>query len=186
MMLLSRCSYVILSISLCIALCTNTAGAVGLWYEPTPISSEEEPPDGKKKETRRRGDCNFSPSVWTVNICQSQTVCYVQPEEVHLWLPEHKRSGLMNDRLLIKNMASQTVMIASWAASKPTLGWPVLKMPLESGTTYLIGLNMGGHYSLKKFVFHQIPSHLPVSEQVAAMKEKGCTEQADMLATQKP
>ncbi|RKZ65627.1 MAG: hypothetical protein DRQ99_12155, partial [Candidatus Parabeggiatoa sp. nov. 3] len=31
----------------------------------------------KRKDSRRREGCNDSPSIWTVNLCQSNTFCYV-------------------------------------------------------------------------------------------------------------
>ncbi len=137
----------------------------------------------KRKDSRRREGCNDSPSIWTVNLCQSNTFCYVT-EQIDLWLPENKRSGQMNDRVVIQNTASQLVVIEPWPASKDTLVWPLDKMPIQSGVTYLIGIKKGLDYPRKEIVLHQIPADLSVEEQIVEMRQKGCTQQAEQLSGQ--
>jgi len=147
------------------------------------VSCSEKQVIKKKKDDRRRSD-HDSPSIWTVNFYESNTFCYVT-EQIDLWLPEDKRSGQMNDRVVIKNTRSQSVVIKIWPASKETLVWPINKMPIESGVTYLIGIKKGLDYPLNEIVLHQIPANLSVGEQIAEMRQKGCSQQADKLAIQK-
>jgi len=144
----------------------------------------EKPVVDKKKDSRRRDGCDDSPSIWTVNLCQSNTFCYVT-ELIYLWLPENKRSGQRNDRVVIKNTVSQSVVIEIWPASKETLVWPLNKMPIQSGVTYLIGIKEGRDYPLEKIVLHQIPANLSVEEQIFEMRRKGCSQQADKLTVEK-
>jgi len=139
----------------------------------------------KKKDSRRRDGCDDSPSIWTVNLCQSNTFCYVTTEQIDLWLPKNQRSGQRNDRMVIKNTVSQSVVIEVWPASKETLVWPLKKMPIQSGVTYSIGIKEGRDYPLEKIVLHQIPANLSVEEQIVEMRRKGCSQQADKLTVEK-
>ncbi len=147
------------------------------------ISYSSEKPVEKRKDSRRREGCNDSPNIWTLNLCQSNTFCYVT-EQIDLWLPENKRSGQMNDRVVIQNTVSQNVVIEPWPASKDTLVWPLDKMPIQSGVTYSIGIKKGPDYPLKEIVLHQLPADLSVEEQIVEMRQKGCTQQADQLSSQ--
>jgi len=152
----------------------STARAKGVYWQekPTPIE--------KKKEPRRRGDCDLL-NVWTANICETNTFCYQTPEQVRLWLPQHKRSGQMNDRLVLQNRVTQTTVIKQWAASEATFTWPISRMPLQSGTTYWVGLKKGRGYSLIELTLHQISANLSKIEKISKMRQLGCFQQADML-----
>ena len=144
-------------------------------------AQETQTPVEKKKEPRRRGDCEHLPNVWTINICETNVFCYQTPKDVRLWLPTHKRSGQMNDRLVIQNQATQRTVIEQWDASEATLTWPLAKMPLQSGITYRVGLKNGRDYPLVELILYQISTRLSTTEQIAAMRQQGCSQQADML-----
>jgi len=168
--------------SLTLALGFNSAMAFES-TESTISGYVQEPhaPVKKKKEPRRRGDCEYLPNVWTLNICEQNIFCYQTPEDVHLWLPTHKRSGQIKDRLVIQNQATQQTIIEQWDVSETTLAWPLAKMPLQSGITYRVGLKKGRDYSLVELVLYQIAAHLSTTEQIAAMRQQGCSRQAELL-----
>ncbi|HDN26213.1 MAG TPA: hypothetical protein ENG03_03790 [Thioploca sp.] len=171
--------FIMVNFSLSLALGFTSAMAFESAKNVSVYSQNPSQPE-KKKERRRRGDCDLL-SVWTASLCDSNTFCYQAPEQLRLWLPKHKRSGQMNDRLVILNPATQTVVIKPWAASEHTFAWPFSNMPLQSGTHYRVGLKNGRHYSLIELTLHQIPAHLSVTEQIAAMRQLGCSQQANML-----
>jgi hypothetical protein len=167
--------------SLALALSFNSAMAFESFYHTKNVYWQQKPsPVEKKKEPRRRGDCDLQ-NLWTASLCETNTFCYQTPEQLHLWLPKHKRSGLMTDRLVIINQATRSVVIKQWAASKATFAWPLVDMPLQSGTHYQVGLKNGRDYSFIELTLHQIPAELSVTEQINAMRQLGCSEQADMI-----
>jgi len=146
-----------------------------------------------KKDKRQRGGygCGTPPNVWAVDICQDSIytrpspLCYTYPKEVNLWLVNEKRSGRKVDRVVIKNTRTQQEVFIRWLASEVTLVWPRGKMPIQSGTTYLIRLKKSrGHYH-RKIIFFQIPAHLSIDAQVSEMRKKGCMDQANLLEGQR-
>lgn len=138
----------------------------------------------KKKEQRRRGDCNTLPHLWTVSLCQAGSFCYIATKPVQIWLPQHQRSGRMNDRVIIKHLDSKTMTVKSWASTNAIMAWPLKQIPLQSETVYLIGIKKRGEYTLNKMVFYQIPAHWTKAEQAAEMRKKGCIQQAELLEKQ--
>jgi hypothetical protein len=138
-----------------------------------------------RKDRRRRGECESSPDVWALNVCETDRFCYPAPEKVRLWLPMHKRSG-RTDRLVITNTETFESIILSWRASDATRIWPLEKMPIYSDVPYLIQLKRELVYFSKAIVLYQIPDHLKTTAEKAAwMKQKGCRSQAEMLLMRK-
>jgi len=104
---------------------------------------------------------------------------------VNLWLVNKKRSGHKVDRVVIKNTHTQKEVFIRWLASEVTLVWPRGKMPIQSGTTYLIRLKKSrGHYH-RKIIFYRIPAHLSIDAKVTEMRKKGCMNQAAQLEGQR-
>jgi len=169
-------------LGLVLSLFFNVTLLTGCSQNPISSSSQKQV-IGKRKDSRRREVCKESPSIWTVNICQPHSFCYVT-EQIDLWLPKNKRSGQMNDRVVIQNTVSQLVVIEPWPASKDTLVWPLDKMPIQSGVTYSISVKKGPDYPPKEIVLHQLPADLSVEEQIVEMRQKGCTQQAEQLSGQ--
>ncbi len=176
-----RFKLLIVNFSLSLTLGFNNAIAFDSSYSATIVYSQENGEQvDKKKEPRRRGDCDLL-NVWTANICESNTFCYQAAEEVALWLPKHKRSGQMNDRVVIQNRSAQKTVIKQWPDSEATFIWPLSNMPLQSGSTYWVGLKKGRDYSWIELTVYQISPTISVAEQITEMRQQGCSQQADRL-----
>jgi hypothetical protein len=171
---------------LALGLGISTAVVPESFENTTAVSSQEEQPRllAGRFDRRQRGECGTPPHIWALNLCQTEPFCYADPFSVELWQPKDKRSGYRKDRLVIENTApgGQQVRIR-WQASKATRAWPMSKMPIQSGTAYLITLKKSQGHSLKKIKMYQIPADYNTNAQRAAawMRWRGCTPQVDML-----
>ena len=138
-----------------------------------------------EKDDRRRGECEpfaaIQSDIWSFNICEADTFCYATPQQIRLWLPQEKRSGL-TDRLVITNTHSGKSMRLSWRASHSTITWPVQRMPISSGIAYLLKLRREQVYFSKEIVLYKIPDNIKHNiEQLRWMKQQGCSSQLEML-----
>jgi hypothetical protein len=152
-------------------------------FENTPIFfyQQETAPPAKKKDKRRRSECGVSPSLWTLNLCETHKFCYLAQKQVKLWEPQHKRSR-RTKRLLIKNTRTQQRVELTWRASQETIDWPIEQMPIESGTAYLIQLKKRRVYFEREIYLYQVPNYLKTTRQrVDWMTQQGCAWQVEMV-----
>ena len=180
MFLLSHFSFFtyhfLLSMLLVVGLNTSMASE---YFENSETAFFQEGPPDKKKDQRRRGDCEDSPSLWTLNLCETHKFCYLAPETVNLWPPKHPRG---TKRLVIKNTQTQQRIELTWRSSKETMEWPIESLPIESGTAYLIQLKKRRIYFEREIYLYQVPNYLTTTlEQVDWMKEQGCAWQVEMF-----
>ncbi|MDM8561688.1 hypothetical protein [Candidatus Parabeggiatoa sp. HSG14] len=137
----------------------------------------------RKKDSRQRGECGISPNVWTLNLCESNTFCYVAKEKVSFWLPDEQRSKI-TVRVIIENTETQVKAELNWEASEPILAWPTKKMPLSSEVDFFsIELKKRRSSTLhKEIILYKIPVALQTNAEKANwMAQKGCVSQAKML-----
>jgi hypothetical protein len=172
------------SLILTLSLSLNTAIASENLENTSHIDSQGEFPRllaGTFDERRRGTQCEFlPPKVWTLNIsCKELSqFCYIAQEEVTLWLPQNQRAGLSS--LVIKIRRTQGVELP-WTASTETVNWPVVQVPIQSGSSYSVIFNRGGPV-LKVITLHQVPAEYTTeAEKAEWMKKKGCIDQAEML-----
>ncbi|RKZ42525.1 MAG: hypothetical protein DRQ49_01575 [Gammaproteobacteria bacterium] len=167
---------------LALGLSFNTAIANENSDRTIPIYTQGEQPLllAEKYSNRRRGDCGTSPDIWALNICETSKFCYVQPENVSLWLSEDKRAEWV-DWVFIKDSVSHKEVELRWSASKQTLAWPwqIKRMPIQSGKLYLI--KRKGDMTYNEVILYQIPANLSKEEQKDWMREKGCIPQVNIL-----
>ena len=136
----------------------------------------------KRRDSRQRGECGISPNPWALNLCESNTFCYVAPEEVSLWLPESQRpTGTV--QAVIENTLTGATKRVRWGASAPTLAWPVAKMPISDGAVFSIKLKKRRFTKFnKEIVLYKIPADRQThADRADWMDQKGCTSQAEML-----
>lgn len=139
----------------------------------------------------RRGIECQAPNVWTLNIsCKNQSLenqsfCYAAPEDVSLWQP--KKPLGQSSWLVIKNMLTKQKVTLRWQAGQANLAWPIDKMPIESDVEYSIKIApKNGNPSYHFKTLRQIPAdNKTPAEKAKWMKEKGCTDQAEMLNPKK-
>lgn len=137
---------------------------------------------GRLDRRRRSDDCGTPPHVWTISLCQTDPFCYVDPNQVELWMPNDKRSGGMVDRIVIKNTDNDQQVKLRWRDSEATLSWPLSEMPIQSGTAYLITLKKSRGHSPNQITMYQVPSYYRTdADRAEWMMQRGCIPQADML-----
>lgn len=135
----------------------------------------------KTKDVRRRSECGVSPSIWTLNLCETHKFCYLASQKLQLWEPKHKRAR-GSKRLLIKNIQTQKKIELTWRASQETIAWPIEKMPIESGAAYLIQLKKRRVYFEREIYLYQVPNHLETAvEKMDWMTQQGCAWQVKMF-----
>jgi hypothetical protein len=172
------------SLILTLSLSLNTAIASENLENTTHVNFQGEYPRllaGKFDERRRGTQCELlPPTVWTLNIsCEElRHFCYIAQEEVSLWLPQNQRAGLSS--IVIKIRRTQGVELP-WTASTETVNWPLVQVPIQSGSRYTVIFNKGEPV-LKVITLHQVPAEYTTeAEKAEWMKEKGCIDQAEML-----
>jgi len=173
------------SLIFALGLSVNTTMASDSLENTLTVYSQGEQPLllAKRRDGRQRGECGISPTPWALNLCKSNTFCYVSQEQVSLWLPEDQRSkGTV--RAVIENTQSGAETKLSWRSWAPTLAWPTEKMPLSSeDVSFSIELKKRRESVFYKEIFlYPIPAYLQTnSERADWMKDNGCTSQADRL-----
>ena len=173
------------SIILALGLSVSTTMAQADGIDTTSVYAQGEQPVvvAKKRDARQRGECGESPSPWALNICESNTFCYVDPKQLSLWLPDGKRpSGTV--RAVIENSQTGATTELSWRSSATTLEWPVTKMPIYSDIAYFAVKLKKRRVSVfnKEIILYKIPvDRKTKGERADWMDKKGCTSQAEML-----
>jgi hypothetical protein len=150
---------------------STSSGVISAQSQPATVLLAE------KFSSRRRGECDVSPALWTINVCETTNFCYKNAEDVSIWLPQEYRSGRTTDRLVIKTFQGEIEL--RWAASQESLPWPLKRMPINSGMPYLIGLKDNSNYS--QVMFYQIPAQLSDADEIEWMRQNGCSSQVQML-----
>ncbi len=133
-----------------------------------------------RPDDRERGDCEAKtpPNVWTLDICQSHS-CYVNPNEVSLWLAERPDRTV---KVSVENQDTLDSAKLSWKKSVTTLDWPKKKVPIYSNTSYKVRVWNRIFKFEKEISLHQIPAeHKTIDAQAKWMKENGCQAQTKML-----
>ncbi len=169
---------------LALGLSVNTTMASDSLENTLTVYSQGEQPLllAKRRDGRQRGECGRSPSLWALNLCESNTFCYVTQEQVSLWLPKDERLN-KSVRAVIENSQSGAKAQLTWKISAPTLAWPE-KVPLSSEeVSFSIKLKKRGHSVFYKEIFlYQIPAYRQTNaERADWMTQMGCTSQAERL-----
>jgi len=149
------------------------------------FSSQEPIQLAEKIDTRRRGlrgnSCDNPPNVWAISMCQTDSFCYANPNEVSLWLPPVKRADGSNF-VTVKNLDTKQEITKRWQVSDITIPWPIEEVPLTTGTSYTIRLSNRDGSNSYSLILNAIPPNLlKLAERLEWMKEKGCTRQVEML-----
>ncbi|MDM8564991.1 hypothetical protein QUF74_05000 [Candidatus Halobeggiatoa sp. HSG11] len=154
----------------------NATASESTQYSQEPIQLAE------KFDTRRRGmGCGTPPSIWAMGMCKIDSFCYANPEDVILWLPPVKRTEGSNF-ITVKNLATQQEITKRWQISDTTIPWPIEEVPLTTETNYSIRLSNRNGVNTYSVILNMIPSELSkITQQIEWMKEKGCTQQAEMF-----
>ncbi|MBE9561554.1 MAG: hypothetical protein IMF12_01645 [Proteobacteria bacterium] len=136
----------------------------------------------EKFDNRRRGvGCGTPPNIWAIGMCKTDSFCYVNPKDITLWLPPVKRTEGSNF-VTIKNLVTHQKITRRWQISDTTIPWPIGEVPPITETNFSIRLSNRNGVSTYSVVLNMIPPGLSeITQQIEWMKEKGCTQQAEML-----
>lgn len=177
-MLLRTFSLVVFGMSINAATAYETFDNTTVAY----LQGQQSQPMNERIRKRRRGiDCHSTPppdaTVWTLNICEYARFCYADPQEVLLWLPDHKLPATGMARVVIEESGSlKTQATGRWGRGK-TWAWPV-GVPIQSGTVYSITIRKGPQdlFRNQKFVLHRMPSHFSSDFEKVDWIYKNCSQ----------
>ena len=186
-MLLRIFSLLALGMSLNIATASETIdGTIATGYQgQQPLLLAE------RYTSRRRGiECQGTPpsdaTDWTLNICEYVQFCYVDPQDIKLWLPDNKLPVTGKAKVVIKKSGSSEIQATGrWGKGK-TWNWPE-GASIETGTTYLITLRKGPQYFLRDadIVLHKMPDSFSSELEKADWINENCSEpQVDQLVNE--
>lgn len=151
----------------CLGLCCLIAHPLAADNQPPDASGQVETVGGERFGPPVRGGHKIPAQVGVIAISAGSRVCYLSPETIRLWRTDADQAA----RLEIKNTSTQQKARLIWPAGQQSLAWPVDKMPVTNGTSYLLSTE-----SFAEVVsLYQIPADL--TDQAAQsewMRQQGC------------
>lgn len=120
----------------------------------------------------------LSPNLWYVDVSKSGKFCVADPAGVQLWRPGTEGNATYE----IANSTSPQHMHVVFEDGATTAAWSAEQMPLAEGASYAI-VGPGG--SPKSTVTFTMLGSVPDDPEglAAALMDKGCEAQLDLLAT---
>jgi hypothetical protein len=129
---------------------------------------------------RNAGAVPQSPTIWHVDATQSGRLCLADPANILLWRPDASETV----RLAIAPAAGGAPAEVEWSAGQATLPWPQA-LAVADGAEYRV--TWPGQPVPTRIAFRtldSVPTDLP--SVAAALIEKGCQEQLDLLVETAP
>ena len=118
------------------------------------------------------------PNIWYVDVTEGGTMCIADTDAVSLWRPNSDEAATYVVR---RGDAPDGIRI-TFDEMEDTADWDATRMPLTDGGTYRIAAPDGGAGNEFKLVLLPTPPNNP-EDMAAALIERGCTGQLDLLAT---
>lgn len=114
-------------------------------------------------------------NVWYIDVSKGGTYCVADPATVVLWRPARTEEG--TGKLLSQDGSTADV---AWRAGSALKVWPSASVPVIDGQTYTFSNAVGAPVKIRTMLLASVPSD--EVDVAAAMAEKGCTAQLDLLA----
>lgn len=159
---------------LCAGLMSSFAGLSYAASDNSTATSSDERLEPSVRSVKSALDIGY------INISLGGLVCYQKPEHITLWRENSQRA----EYLRLKNITTEQQVNLRWLAGQEHLAWPVDKLSVHDGTTYL--LKMGNLAEI--VVFYQMPADLQtITEQNQWLQEQRCRVQiAESNAAETP
>lgn len=124
---------------------------------------------------RRPGEKAVPPSLWFVNITASGPFCVANPAAVQLWRPDMQQAAT----LTVSDSAGRSASV-DYAVGQNTVAWPTA-VPIAEGRTYTLkGAGLPMQTQLRFALVGAEAAAAPATA-FAALNEKGCTDQKQLL-----
>lgn len=115
-------------------------------------------------------------NVWHIDVTKGGTYCVADSATLVLWRPDTTLDGI--GTLLAPDGTSADV---NWRAGNPLKLWPAASLPVLDGQTYTFSSPVGAPVKIRTMLLGTVPTD--EVEAAAAMADKGCTAQLDLLAS---
>lgn len=115
-------------------------------------------------------------NVWYIDVSKGGTYCVADAATLVLWRPAKTEDG--TGKLLSQDGSMAEV---AWRAGSALKVWPAASVPVVDGQSYTFSNAVGAPVKIRTMLLTSVPSdELDIA---AAMAEKGCTAQLDLLAS---
>ncbi|WP_054106352.1 hypothetical protein [Novosphingobium sp. AAP83] len=114
-------------------------------------------------------------NVWHIDVSKGGTYCVADPATLVLWRPAKTEEG--TGKLLSQDGSTADVI---WRAGSALKVWPSATVPVVDGQSYSFSNAVGAPVKIRTMLLASVPED--EIEVAAAMAEKGCTAQLDLLA----
>ena len=114
-------------------------------------------------------------NVWYIDVSKGGTYCVADAATLVLWRPARTVEG--TGKLLSQDGSTADV---TWRAGSALKVWPVASVPLVDGQSYTFNNAVGAPVKIRTMLLGSVPGD--EVEVAAAMADKGCNAQLDLLA----
>lgn len=115
-------------------------------------------------------------NIWYIDVSKGGTYCVADPATLVMWRPARVDEG--TGKLLSQDGSSADV---TWRAGSALKVWPAASVPLVDGQTYTFSNAVGMPVKIRTMLLGTVPTD--EIEVAAAMAERGCNAQLDLLAS---
>lgn len=114
-------------------------------------------------------------NVWYIDVSKGGTYCIADPATLVMWRPARTAEG--TGKLLSQDGSTADV---TWRAGSALKVWPSATVPVVDGQSYTFSNAVGAPVKIRMMLLTTVPTD--EMEVAAAMADKGCTAQLDLLA----
>lgn len=114
-------------------------------------------------------------NVWHIDVSKGGTYCVADAAALVMWRPAKTEEG--TGKLLSQDGSTADVI---WRAGSALKVWPSATVPVIDGQSYTFNNAVGAPVKIRTMLLANVPTD--EVEVAAAMAEKGCTAQLDLLA----
>ncbi|MFM6829150.1 MAG: hypothetical protein ACKOVA_02260 [Novosphingobium sp.] len=115
-------------------------------------------------------------NVWYIDVSKGGTYCVADAASLVMWRPARTEEGM--GKLLSQDGSMADVV---WRAGNALKVWPSASVPVVDGQTYTFSNAVGAPVKIRTMLMGSVPAD--EVDVAAAMAEKGCTAQLDLLAS---
>lgn len=115
-------------------------------------------------------------NIWYIDVGKGGTYCVADPATLVMWRPARVDEG--TGKLLSQDGSSADV---TWRAGSALKLWPSASVPVVDGQTYTFSNAVGMPVKIRTMLLANVPTD--EIDVAAAMADKGCTAQLDLLAS---
>lgn len=115
-------------------------------------------------------------NVWYIDVSKGGTYCIADPATLVMWRPARTEEG--TGKLLSQDGSTADV---TWRAGSALKVWPSATVPVIDGQSYTFSNAVGAPVKIRTMLLATVPAD--EVEIAAAMAEKGCNAQLDLLAS---